>query len=497
MSNGTRAAIEHLGAAERITFQPPTERRVTVEEGKPAPDFELTSDAGETVKLSALRGKPVVLYFYPKDDTPGLHGAGVRDPRRLGRVRARGAVVLGVSPDDERSHVKFKEKYDLPFTLLADTDHATAEDYGVWVEKTYAGKTYMGVERSTFVIDADGNVAKEMRRVKPDTHADDVLAAARVLASAPAAAGRGDRAARRARGRLGRGGGRAALGCLPRRRAGARGADAARRSRRTSPTARRRRSRRRPRSSVRSPRQRPDWAPRSLLDVGAGPGVAAWAAVAAWPSLTQLTLVEAEPEMIAAGRELLPARAGSQATSRAARGPADLVVASYVLGELPNPVAAAAHLWGQSADTIVFVEPGTPAGYRRILAARAAVIEAGGCTVAPCPHDLAVPAAGGRLVPLRRPPAPLQAPPARERRRARLRGREVLVRGAQPRAGREGGGADHPPAASPLGARHPRHVRARRHPATERSAASRARSTRRRKAPPGATLSSRPPAPRP
>jgi peroxiredoxin Q/BCP len=85
--------------------------------------------------------------------------------------------VLGVSPDDEASHVKFKEKYGLPFTLLADPEHATAEDYGVWVEKNYGGNTYMGVERSTFVIDADGNVAKVMRRVKPDTHADDVLAA--------------------------------------------------------------------------------------------------------------------------------------------------------------------------------------------------------------------------------------------------------------------------------------------------------------------------------
>ena len=85
--------------------------------------------------------------------------------------------MLGVSPDNESSHVKFKEKYQLPFTLLADTEHKTAEEYGVWVEKKYAGKTYMGVERSTFVIDADGNVAKELRRVKPDAHADDVLAA--------------------------------------------------------------------------------------------------------------------------------------------------------------------------------------------------------------------------------------------------------------------------------------------------------------------------------
>ena len=156
-----------------------------VEEGKPAPDFELTSDTGDTVKLSELRGKPVVLYFYPKDDTPGCtaQACGIRDA--WGEFERAGAVVLGVSPDDERSHVKFKEKYDLPFTLLADTDHATAEEYGVWKEKTYAGKTYMGVERSTFVIDADGNVAKELRNVKPDTHADDVLAALALLSALP------------------------------------------------------------------------------------------------------------------------------------------------------------------------------------------------------------------------------------------------------------------------------------------------------------------------
>ncbi len=149
---------------------------MAVEQGKPAPDFELTSDAGETVKLSELRGKPVVLYFYPRDDTPGCtaQACGIRDA--WGEFERAGAVVLGVSPDDEGSHVKFKEKYDLPFALLADTEHATAEDYGVWKEKTYAGKSYMGVERSTFVIDADGNVARELRNVKPDTHADDVLA---------------------------------------------------------------------------------------------------------------------------------------------------------------------------------------------------------------------------------------------------------------------------------------------------------------------------------
>jgi peroxiredoxin Q/BCP len=148
-----------------------------VEEGKPAPDFELKSDSGETIKLSDLQGKPVVLYFYPKDDTPGCTKQACEIRDRWGEFERAGAVVLGVSPDDERSHVRFKEKYGLPFTLLADTGHATAEDYGVWKEKSYAGKTYMGVERSTFVIDADGNVANVLRNVKPDTHADDVLAA--------------------------------------------------------------------------------------------------------------------------------------------------------------------------------------------------------------------------------------------------------------------------------------------------------------------------------
>ena len=148
-----------------------------VEEGKTAPDFELASDTGERVSLSSFRGNPVVLYFYPKDDTPGCttQACGVRDV--YADFRGRGAVVLGVSPDDEASHVKFKEKYSLPFTLLADPDHAVAEKYGVWKERNLYGKKSMGIERTTFVIDADGQVAKVMRRVKPDTHAADVLAA--------------------------------------------------------------------------------------------------------------------------------------------------------------------------------------------------------------------------------------------------------------------------------------------------------------------------------
>ena len=148
-----------------------------VEEGKPAPAFSLTSDTGETVTLEGLRGKPVVLYFYPKDDTPGCttQACGIRDA--WDEFEKRDAVVLGISPDSESSHVKFKEKYDLPFTLLADPDHATAEAYGVWVEKNNYGKKSMGIERSSFVIDAEGNVAKVLLRVKPDDHTDDVLEA--------------------------------------------------------------------------------------------------------------------------------------------------------------------------------------------------------------------------------------------------------------------------------------------------------------------------------
>jgi peroxiredoxin Q/BCP len=148
-----------------------------IEEGKPAPDFELPADTGETINHSALRGKPVVLYFYPKDDTPGCttQACGIRDA--YGEFERAGAVVLGISPDSEKSHVKFKDKYGLPFTLLADTDHVVAEQYGVWGEKSFAGKKYMGVSRSTFVIDPSGTVSRVMLDVKPATHADDVLAA--------------------------------------------------------------------------------------------------------------------------------------------------------------------------------------------------------------------------------------------------------------------------------------------------------------------------------
>ena len=144
-------------------------------EGDPAPDFELESDDGETVRLSDLRGTQVVLYFYPKDDTPGCttQACGVRDA--WGEFEQAGAVVLGVSPDSVASHVKFKERYGLPFRLLADSDHAVADEYGVWGEKKFMGRTFMGVSRSTFVIAEDGTLKRVMHDVKPDTHADQVL----------------------------------------------------------------------------------------------------------------------------------------------------------------------------------------------------------------------------------------------------------------------------------------------------------------------------------
>jgi peroxiredoxin Q/BCP len=148
-----------------------------LEKGQPAPDFELASDSGETVRLSDLRGHPVVLYFYPKDDTPGCT-AQARDLRDVyGDFRERGAVVLGVSPDDVASHARFKEKHSLPFTLLADPEHRIAEDYGVWVERNRYGRKSMGIKRSTFVIDADGNIEAALYGVKPEGHADRVLEA--------------------------------------------------------------------------------------------------------------------------------------------------------------------------------------------------------------------------------------------------------------------------------------------------------------------------------
>ncbi|MDX6511992.1 MAG: thioredoxin-dependent peroxiredoxin [Gaiellaceae bacterium] len=148
-----------------------------VAEGEPAPDFTLTSDGGDQVRLSDFKGKPVVLYFYPKDDTPGCTTEACAFRDSYDAYLERDAVILGVSPDTRESHEKFKTKYELPFTLLADPEHEAAEAYGVWREKKNYGKTYMGIDRSTFVIDPEGNVRKAMRGIKVPGHADEVLEA--------------------------------------------------------------------------------------------------------------------------------------------------------------------------------------------------------------------------------------------------------------------------------------------------------------------------------
>jgi peroxiredoxin Q/BCP len=146
-------------------------------EGEPAPDFELETDGGEKVRLSDFRGKTVVLYFYPKDDTPGCtkEACGIRDAWH--EFERRGAVVLGVSPDTVASHQRFKAKYDLPFTLLADPTHQVAELYGSWQPKRLYGKSFLGLVRSTFLIGPDGKVRKVWPKVDPSKHADWVLEA--------------------------------------------------------------------------------------------------------------------------------------------------------------------------------------------------------------------------------------------------------------------------------------------------------------------------------
>jgi thioredoxin-dependent peroxiredoxin len=155
-----------------------------VEEGQEAPDFTLSDQDGNSVTLSDLRGQPVVLYFYPKADTPGCttQACGIRDHRA--DYERSGAKVVGASPDTVTAQRKFADKYALDFTLLADENHEVAELYGVWGEKKMYGKTYMGVERSTFVIDPDGKVAKVLPKVSPKTHDEVVLEALGELASA-------------------------------------------------------------------------------------------------------------------------------------------------------------------------------------------------------------------------------------------------------------------------------------------------------------------------
>jgi peroxiredoxin Q/BCP len=152
-----------------------------IEEGKKAPAFAVKDQSGQTVKLADLAGKFVVLYFYPKDDTPGCTTEACAFRDQHSKLEKAGAVVLGVSPDDEKRHGKFIAKYELPFSLLADTDHALAEKYGAWGEKSMYGKKYMGIVRSTFLIGPDGKVARVWPKVKPEGHAEEVLAAIKAL----------------------------------------------------------------------------------------------------------------------------------------------------------------------------------------------------------------------------------------------------------------------------------------------------------------------------
>jgi len=147
-----------------------------LQEGTTAPDFTLPADGGGEVTLSELRGKKVVLYFYPKDNTSGCTTEACNFRDDYSEIIAAGAAVLGVSPDSIQSHDRFKLKYELPFALLSDPNHEVAELYGAWGEKKMYGKTYMGIVRSTFIIDEDGKIVKVFPKVKPQNHSQEVLA---------------------------------------------------------------------------------------------------------------------------------------------------------------------------------------------------------------------------------------------------------------------------------------------------------------------------------
>jgi len=146
-----------------------------LEAGQPAPDFSLDADDGSTVSLADLSGQTVALYFYPKDDTTGCTAQACEFRDAQADYEAAGVRVIGVSPDPLKSHLKFRDKYDLTFTLLSDPDHVAAEAYGVWVEKSMYGRTYMGIERSTFVIGPDGVLKEALYKVKPKGHAASLL----------------------------------------------------------------------------------------------------------------------------------------------------------------------------------------------------------------------------------------------------------------------------------------------------------------------------------
>ena len=148
-----------------------------LKEGSAAPAFKTTDQNGDNISLKDLRGQKVVLYFYPKDDTPGCTKEACSFRDAFSKYKKKGITILGVSPDSEKSHQKFITKYKLPFTLLADTDHSIADAYGVYGEKKFMGRTYMGIHRTTFLIDEKGKIKKVFEKVKPEDHADEVLGA--------------------------------------------------------------------------------------------------------------------------------------------------------------------------------------------------------------------------------------------------------------------------------------------------------------------------------
>lgn len=147
--------------------------------GTPAPDFALPDETGTLRRLSDFRGQTIVLYFYPKDDTPGCTTEACNFRDDYSAYQQAGVTILGVSPDSPKSHAKFKQKFQLPFSLLADEDHAVCEAYGVWGQKKFMGKEYMGVLRTTFIIDPEGKIKKVFENVKPAEHSAEVLAAVR------------------------------------------------------------------------------------------------------------------------------------------------------------------------------------------------------------------------------------------------------------------------------------------------------------------------------
>ena len=155
-----------------------------IDAGSPAPGFSAPTDSGGSLSLESLRGKAVVLYFYPRDDTPGCTREAQEFTEALDEFSRAGAEIVGVSKDTAAKHDRFRAKYGLPFTLVSDTDSDICERYGVWAEKTNYGKTYMGIERATFLIDADGTVSKVWRKVKVAGHVDAVLEAVKALAAA-------------------------------------------------------------------------------------------------------------------------------------------------------------------------------------------------------------------------------------------------------------------------------------------------------------------------